>query len=44
VALRIKQLSPDAEDFKNSPTIFRTALASNLKAFSVDQYGGALLQ
>jgi hypothetical protein len=30
--------------FKNSPTIFETALASNLKAFSADQHSYTLLQ
>jgi hypothetical protein len=30
--------------FKNLPTIFRSALASNLKAFSADQHGCILLQ
>lgn len=32
------------QGFKNSPTIFGTALASNLKAFPVDQNGRVLLQ
>jgi hypothetical protein len=32
------------QGFKNSPTIFGTALASNLKAFSVDQHDCILLQ
>jgi hypothetical protein len=30
--------------FKNLPTIFGTALASNLKVFSADQHGCTLLQ
>jgi hypothetical protein len=32
------------QTFKNSPTIFGTALASDLKAFSADQHGCTLLQ
>jgi hypothetical protein len=32
------------QNFKNSPTIFGTALASDLKAFSADQCGCTLLQ
>jgi hypothetical protein len=32
------------QGFKNSPTIFGTALASNLKAFSVDLHGHTLFQ
>jgi hypothetical protein len=32
------------QGFKNSPTIFGTALASGLKAFSIDQHGCTLLQ
>jgi hypothetical protein len=32
------------QDFKNSPTVFKTALASNFKAFSADQHDHALLQ
>jgi hypothetical protein len=32
------------QGFKNSPTIFRTALASDLKAFSANQHGCTLLQ
>jgi hypothetical protein len=32
------------QGFKISPTIFRTALASDLKAFSADQHGWTLLQ
>jgi hypothetical protein len=32
------------QGFKNSSPIFGTALASNLKAFSADQYGCTLLQ
>jgi hypothetical protein len=32
------------QGFKNSPTIFGTALASDLKAFSTDQHGCTLLQ
>jgi hypothetical protein len=32
------------QGFNNSPTIFRTALASNLKAFSANQHGYTLLQ
>jgi hypothetical protein len=31
------------QGFKNSPTIFGTALVSDLKAFSADQHGCALL-
>jgi hypothetical protein len=30
--------------FKDTPTIFRTALASNLKAFSANQHSCTLLQ
>jgi hypothetical protein len=33
-----------AQGFKNSPTIFVTALATDLKAFSADQHGCILLQ
>jgi hypothetical protein len=33
-----------SQGFKNSPTIFGTVLASNLKAFSANQYGYTLLQ
>jgi hypothetical protein len=33
-----------ATAFKNSPTVFETALASNLKAFSGNQHGYTLLQ
>jgi hypothetical protein len=36
--------SPLPQGFKNSPTIFRTALASVLKAFSADQHSCILLQ
>jgi hypothetical protein len=32
------------QGFKNSPTIFGTALATYLKAFSVGQHGCTLLQ
>jgi hypothetical protein len=32
------------QGFKNSPTIFGTALASDLKAFSADQHGCTFLQ
>jgi hypothetical protein len=32
------------QGFKNSPTIFGTALASDLKTFSADQHGCILLQ
>jgi hypothetical protein len=32
------------QDFKNSPTIFETALASDLKAFLADQHSCTLLQ
>jgi hypothetical protein len=32
------------QDFKNSPIIFGTALASDLKAFSADQHGCTLFQ
>jgi hypothetical protein len=31
-------------DFKNSPTIFRTALASDIEVISADQHGCMLLQ
>jgi hypothetical protein len=33
-----------AARFQNSPIIFRTALKSNLKAFSADQHGNTLLE
>jgi hypothetical protein len=32
------------QGFKNSPTDFGTALASDLKDFSADHHGGTLLQ